>query len=72
MSTRALGGIAMPQTSTIVPVLVTVDEAAHMLRVSRRTVYELINSAQLRRVKLGKCSRIPYDDVRSLIERNAL
>lgn len=59
-----------PDTSRHALVL-TITEAAETLRVSRRTVYELLARGELRRVKLGKCARIPYDDVRSLIERNA-
>jgi excisionase family DNA binding protein len=36
------------------PGLLTVDEAAEYLRVSRWTVYNLIRSSQLRTVKIGR------------------
>jgi excisionase family DNA binding protein len=36
------------------PGLLTVDEAAEYLRVSRWTVYNLIRSNQLRTVKIGR------------------
>ncbi len=45
------------------PVLVTVNEAARLLSVSRSKIYEMIKSGELRRVKIGRCSRI---DVRSI------
>lgn len=36
----------------------TVDEAAAELRVSRRTLYRLIESGELPRVKIGSTTRI--------------
>ena len=39
--------------------LLTIQEAAEWLRVSRWSVYVLINSKQLRTVKIGHRSRIP-------------
>lgn len=52
--------------------LLTVRQTAAELAVCRATVYNLITAGELRRVKIGKAARIPLDDVRALIERNAL
>jgi excisionase family DNA binding protein len=53
------------------PLVLTITEAAEVLRVSRRTVYYLLGRGDLRRVKLGKCARIPYQDVVDLINRSS-
>ncbi|WP_026412828.1 helix-turn-helix domain-containing protein [Actinomadura oligospora] len=45
--------------------VLTVDEAAERLRVSRWTVYNLIRSNQLRTVKIGRRRLVP---VSSLVE----
>jgi excisionase family DNA binding protein len=39
--------------------LLTVDEAAAQLRVSRWTVYNLIRSGQLRTIKIGRRRLVP-------------
>ena len=41
--------------------VLTVDEAAQRLRVSRWTLYNLIRSNQLRTVKIGRRRLIPVD-----------
>jgi excisionase family DNA binding protein len=44
------------------PVLmVTAEEAALMLRLSRRTIYLLIASGEIRSVKVGRNRRVPVD-----------
>ena len=40
--------------------LLTVDEAAERLRVSRWTLYNLIRSNQLRTVKIGRRRLVPF------------
>ncbi|MES9602181.1 helix-turn-helix domain-containing protein [Actinomadura sp. NPDC000929] len=45
--------------------VLTVDEAAERLRVSRWTLYNLIRSNQLRTVKIGRRRLVP---VNSLVE----
>jgi excisionase family DNA binding protein len=39
-----------------------------MLHLSRPIVYQLINSGQLRSIKIGKARRIPIDGLRSYIQ----
>lgn len=41
--------------------VLTVDEAAERLRVSRWTLYNLIRSNQLRTVKIGRRRLVPVD-----------
>jgi excisionase family DNA binding protein len=52
----------------IVPELYRVEEAAEALRLSRRTVYELIRSGRLRTVKVGSRRLVPVAAVREYVE----
>jgi excisionase family DNA binding protein len=45
----------------------TPTEAAHLLGVTRQTVYNLIDRGELRRFKVGRLTRIPVADVLSLV-----
>jgi excisionase family DNA binding protein len=47
--------------------ILTIDEAAEYLKVTRQTVHALINRGELRRFKVGRCSRIPAADVYALV-----
>ena len=49
------------------PLLATISEVARYLAVSRSTVYQLMESGQLPYVKLGRCRRIHWDDVHTLL-----
>lgn len=49
--------------------LLTVEEAAQCLRLSRTTVYTLISSGSLRAVSIGSNRRIAYDDLCAFVER---
>ena len=46
------------------PVLLTVKEAAHALRIGRSRVFSLIRSGELASVKIGHSRRISTDAVR--------
>ncbi len=48
--------------------LVTLRETGAMLGLSERTVWSLVNSGKLSRVKIGRSIRIPMDSIRQLIE----
>ncbi|GLZ15073.1 hypothetical protein Acsp04_53080 [Actinomadura sp. NBRC 104425] len=49
--------------------VLTVDEAAERLRVSRWTLYNLIRSNQLRTVKIGRRRLVPVDALTECLDR---
>ncbi len=49
------------------PIAYSPAEAANVLGVTRQTVHALINRGQLRRYKVGSCTRIPVADVLALV-----
>ncbi|GLY78472.1 helix-turn-helix domain-containing protein [Actinoallomurus iriomotensis] len=51
------------------PAVLTVDEAAERLRVSRWTVYNLIRSNQLRTVKIGRRRLITAAAITECLDR---
>lgn len=52
------------------PVLVTIPEAARALSVSRRQIYNWIDSGRLERKKLGtKLVRVTTRSIKKLVER---
>lgn len=53
------------------PLAVSISDAARMMRVSRPTIYALIESGQLRRANIGKAVRIPLADIRALLHLDA-
>jgi excisionase family DNA binding protein len=48
--------------------LLTVSEVADHLRVSEMTVYRMITSRDLGATKIGRCWRVPADDLLAYIE----
>lgn len=49
--------------------VLTIDEAAERLRVSRWTLYSLIRSNQLRTVKIGRRRLVPVDALAECLDR---
>ncbi|WP_018653809.1 helix-turn-helix domain-containing protein [Actinomadura flavalba] len=49
--------------------VLTVDEAAERLRVSRWTLYNLIRSGQLRTVKIGRRRLVPINALSECLEQ---
>jgi len=47
--------------------LVTVEEAAEMLRIGRTTAYELVMSGKLKSVKVGRRRLVVRDGVREYV-----
>ncbi|MBW4719635.1 helix-turn-helix domain-containing protein [Saccharothrix obliqua] len=49
--------------------LLSVEEAAHQLSVSRTTMYALLKSGDVTSVLIGRLRRIPLDALRAYIQR---
>jgi excisionase family DNA binding protein len=52
------------------PGLMRVDEASQYLAVCRSKIYQLMDSGQLRFVKIGRSRRIPRDALVELVRQN--
>ena len=53
------GGKIVPADETLSKMLLKVDEAAHLLSLSRKMIYDLIGRGELASLKIGGCRRIP-------------
>ena len=58
-------------TTGVVPLLLTIPQAAYVLAVGRTTVYELIGAGDLEAVHIGRSVRIPIDALQSFVNRRA-
>lgn len=50
------------------PVLLTIEEARTVLRLSRWSLYKLINERRLKTIKIGQRRLIPADDLHRFID----
>ena len=50
------------------PMLVTVEEAAGLLRIGRTTAYELVMSGKIQSVKVGRRRLVVRDGIRDYID----
>lgn len=50
------------------PLVVTPEEAAELLRVSRTKIYALIQTGELRSIRIRKSRRIPFAALETFIE----
>jgi excisionase family DNA binding protein len=57
------------ETSPRVPLLLTVEEAAEALTISRWKVFDLIRSHELRSIKIGGLRRVPRSAIEEYIAR---
>ena len=57
-------------TSAPLPALATVPEVADYLAVSRSKLYQMMDSGLLPYVKLGRCRRIRWADVESMLDQS--
>jgi len=60
------GGASMTPT----PVFYTTEEVANLLKISAKTVREMIKSKRLEAVRVGKEYRITEDQIRKYIKEN--
>jgi excisionase family DNA binding protein len=51
------------------PLLVTTNEAAHMLGVARSTIYQLIGRGAIPTVNIGRSLRLRVDDLETFVDR---
>lgn len=49
--------------------MLTIPDTAALLRVHRATVYRLVASGELARIKIGRAARITEDSLRGFIAR---
>jgi excisionase family DNA binding protein len=55
-------------TPAIMPLLLTVNQAAQLLGIGRSTLYELIDTGDIRSVKVGASRRVPLKAVHEYID----
>lgn len=63
---------ASPQPSTSTPLeprLVSIVEAARLLRIGRTAVYALISSGELDVIRFGRSVRVPVQAIDALVDR---
>jgi excisionase family DNA binding protein len=54
------------QTNTIPRLAYSLNESAHAIGLSRRMLYQLIDSGELRTIKLGRRRLVPRDELERL------
>jgi len=64
--------MSQPETRNGQPQLMTVEEAAALLRVDPKTVYRLINNNELKAVLIGRVYRIDSTDLDDFLRRAKL
>jgi hypothetical protein len=60
---------ATAKTASIEPLSVRISDAIRLTGIRRSKLYELMASGDLETVKIGRCTLIPLDSLRALIER---
>ena len=66
------GGIESGEANAlagVVPLLLTIPQAAFVLAVGRTTVYELIGAGILEAVHIGRSVRVPVEAVRAFVDQ---
>ena len=51
------------------PALLTIPEAAEMLRISRSTTYQLISAGDIEVVHIGRSARVPVNAIDDYVQR---
>lgn len=67
--TSGTGGIADETEHRAAPLAVSVNEAARLLSVSRVTIYRAIWRGELKAMKIGARTLIPYKELEAFLER---
>lgn len=58
------------RTADSAPILVTVEEAMHLMRLSRPSLYSLIKSGRIKTVCFGRARRVPMAEIERLSRAN--
>jgi excisionase family DNA binding protein len=53
----------------VVPMLLTIPDAARVLAIGRTTLYELIADGALEVVRIGRCARVPLDALQTFVDQ---
>jgi excisionase family DNA binding protein len=56
-------------TPSAAKLLLSVEEAADLLGISRSTMYDLMRTRSISSVRIGRCRRIPLDVLREYVDR---
>jgi excisionase family DNA binding protein len=56
--------VTTQSTAPVPQLLLTVEEAAEVLRLGRTTVYNLIRAGDLDSVRIGRLRRVPLEELR--------
>ena len=64
-----VGAVERRATSDTRPLLVTTEQAAHMLGVARTTIYQLVGRGTLPTVHLGRSVRFKVQDLETFVDR---
>lgn len=51
------------------PLVLSVEEVADVICVSRNTAYDLVRSGQIRSVRVGRQIRIPKDAIKDILKQ---
>ena len=60
---------ATPAKASSEPITVRIADAIRLTGIGRSKLYELMGTGELATVKIGRCTLIPMDSLRALIER---
>lgn len=50
------------------PYFLTVDQFAHLMRISKPTAYDMIHANQVKAITIGRQYRIPKESIRELVD----
>ncbi len=63
------GGKILPEETSAPKLLLRVEEAAHLLSLSRKTIYDLLRRGELSSLKIGGSRRIPLTALHAFVAR---
>jgi excisionase family DNA binding protein len=61
--------VSSPAVKELVPIMVSIKDAAEILGIGRTAVYSLLGDGTLKSVRIGRRNLIPIDELKGLVER---